>query len=229
MQHFITFAFAPPPILAKDESSPAPPQSGPSALLTKAAQVLLNPSPHALPRDSPALPRNLTIHSFVHNEDLIPRCSMHEFVNMLAAVDAIDKCPHWSASDRAAMLIRGELSGEELQILTEVLSTAAASKERELRPSEDRQLIIPGHVYWLLPRGAGSSASSSISGRKTVETSPEGEKGGEKREALACSVVRMQACGDIFSGSLFTGDSMFQDHQAGSYRRAMVSVDTRLD
>jgi hypothetical protein len=279
-QHITTYAFAPPPILAKVDGATsgghtqptgfsdrllnavrqqAGPGAGdlwdkvageektswdtfrpsPSVRLKEAAQEMLNPAPD-LPLGSPPLPHNLTIHSFVHNEDLIPRCSMHEFMNMLTAVNAIDKYPNWSASDRAAILIRGELSKEELSIIKDAL--CAATSNKELTPSEDRQLVIPGHLYWLLPREVTPNSAAKSS--KIVNTGSEWSEGGVEGEGEAAIVpvrevqgtggsnfalIRMQSCQDIFSGSLLTGDSMFQDHLAGSYKNAMVSIDTRMD
>jgi len=265
LEHVTAYAFAPPPILAALEDTTSDEQPGglssmlgdrvrgktgteagevrglhqrlrsPSVVLTEMAQAALNPSLRDLPRGSPPLPRNLTIHSFVHNEDLIPRCSMHEFMNMLAAADAIDKYTEWSAADRAAMLIRGTLSGEELQQLKDVLTAATSGKE--LKPSEDHQLVIPGHLYWLLPRSAppihGSNSGGISSGCEGVEAKEHGGPGpGSVLSAAAGSnfaLVRMQSCQDIFSGALLTGDSMFQDHLAGSYKNALINIDTRLD
>jgi hypothetical protein len=197
---------------------------------------MLGTNPQEIPAGSPPLPRNLTIHSVVHNQDLIPRCSMHEFVNMLAALDAIDKCAHWTATDRAAMLIRGILSEEELLNVTAVLE--ACSSGKELAPSEDFQLIIPGHLYWLLPRAATSNltintttgnSSTSGGGSSSDTDGSSGRAAPALAHASSYSLVRMRSCEDIFTGHLFTGDSMFQDHLAGSYKRAMLSIDTRLD
>ena len=207
LEQITTFAFAPPPIMAVDgkRNHRGPPPS----VLHQAVQTLLHPPSQALPAGSPPLPRNLTIHSFVLNQDLIPRCSMHEFINMLSAVRAIDQDTKWTSSKRARLLLQGELDDDDMQVLNEVLSSSNTRKKdpkEELDPSEDFQLVIPGHLYWILPRESEISPHSCY------------------HDGQAFDLVRLHSCHDVFTGSLFTGDDMFRDHLAGSYKDAMLSI-----
>ena len=199
-----TFAFAPPPILTVEESAI------PRVILTSGVEQAAQTNSNAtIPCGSPPLPHNLTIHSFIFNQDLIPRCSMHEFVNMLLAVRAIDQDTKWTCAKRVRLLLQGDLDDDDMQVLNEVLSSSNTRKKdskEELDPSEDFQLVIPGHLYWILPRESEISPHSCY------------------HDGQAFDLVRLHSCHDVFTGSLFTGDDMFRDHLAGTYKAAMLSV-----
>lgn len=83
-----TFAFAPPPTLSVYDLSPG------STL-------------HELTSKAP-----VKMHSFVHNEDVITRCSYREMMHLLGSLAAID-CMKWSPLKRSTIILRGYLTPEE--------------------------------------------------------------------------------------------------------------------
>eukprot|EP00602_Paraphysomonas_sp_CaronLab_P012269 CAMPEP_0185042056 /NCGR_PEP_ID=MMETSP1103-20130426/42115_1 /TAXON_ID=36769 /ORGANISM="Paraphysomonas bandaiensis, Strain Caron Lab Isolate" /LENGTH=535 /DNA_ID=CAMNT_0027582055 /DNA_START=221 /DNA_END=1828 /DNA_ORIENTATION=+ len=154
------------------------------------------------------------IHSFVHNKDVVPRASHYEFVNMLSAVKRIDGLP-WSATERAMILVRNRLMDDERETLKERLTGLEAREDAEDMHSEDRgvELIVPGNVYLLSPLTES-------------DMDPKAQDGKKKAAQKKYSIRRVDDSRMLFSGFLFTGDSMVLDHPVAGYLNSILNIST---
>lgn len=178
-----TFAFAPPPVISRNGAT----DFKRSLISGKSGKC--------------------SVYSFVHDNDVIPRASHNEFLNMLSAISCIDSLP-WSPKDRTMKLLQGYLTDNEIaQIQMSFKNETSAFREQD-----GVELVIPGEIFWLIPKS--EDESSALSGSAAAPKSVKYE------------IVTIRNPTALFNGSFLTGDSMVSDHQVASYLTAMRSLDT---
>ena len=181
-----TFAFAPPPVISRE--------------------------PHPVEKPSSKMPHgglhsNCIIHSFINHNDVVPRSSCFELLNLLSAIGSVDALP-WTPTERNMMLLRGKLTAEEFQQMKEKLDDAKNYRKE----NEGVELCVPGHVYWLR-RECGTGENNS-DGRGSSPSD---------------SRYRVQQLSDsrkLFNGYLYTGDSMVMDHLVVNYMDAILNIES---
>ena len=200
-----TFAFAPPPVLSRDTYA------------VDKAQHMSDNGSDDLPHGT--LHSNCVIHSFIHHNDVVPRASHFELLNMLAAIASVDALP-WTPTDRSLLLLRGKLTQEEAQLMQEHLDNA----DNYHQENEGVELCVPGHVHWLQPiytdRNGSPSNSSNKGSSQKEKCSP--TTSGARRYRVS----QLEDSRELFNGYLFTGDSMMVDHPVIGYMEAMLNIDS---
>jgi hypothetical protein len=207
-----TFAFAPPPAVSREAYFPDDAVWAITADKTNAKQSL---APSAV-KDLPvAAPRSqCIIHSFVHHNDIVPRISYVELMNMLDSVESIDTLP-WNPTDRMLMLLRGSLTEAEVASMQLVLAGLQYNRRAEV------ELVVPGQVYWLQPFkdriavGSSSTERGKESGEKTAK---------QRRWKTKYQVHQLDDARKLFNGHFYTGDSMINDHSLAPYMKAVRKV-----
>ena len=159
-----------------------------------------------------------TIHSFIHNADMIPRSSHYELVNLLAAVRCIDMLP-WGQKDRSSTLLQGKLSSKQSAEIQEALSIRQAAAEALHKQNKSVELVVPGNMYWLIPVDSSAKCAVEEGADNTTDSVPSSTVSSYK-------LVHMKRDEDLFSGMYLTGDSMISDHSVSSYMDAIIRVDT---
>lgn len=175
------YAFAPPPVITINRKAPA---------------SIFNPLDMINEYVEKKFPR-ANIFSFVHHNDVIPRCSNKEIFNMITAAAAIDALP-WSASKRAEILVKGRLSSLDEEHIKETLQKGLEIKDE----SPQTKLAVPGDIYWMKPCL-------------------------DEKEALTKYQMYTVENGDyLFTGLLYSGDSMVADHGVAKYMSALLKVES---
>lgn len=85
------------------------------------------------------------INSFVHNNDIISRCSHTQILSLVSALVAVDGMK-WGALERAGMLLRNTLTADEERAIHDALL-----HRRHFMEGNDKELYIPGDIYVLKP------------------------------------------------------------------------------
>jgi hypothetical protein len=210
-----TFAFAPPPVLSRDVY--------PIDYFAAAAAGATKKKP--LPTSVSELPSggnhsNCVIHSFIHHNDVVPRASHFELLNLLSAIGSVDALP-WTPTDRSLLLLRGKLTEEEAALMQEYLAKA----ENYHQENEGVELCVPGHIYWLQPISSSSSSNSGEGSEVDVKiASP--AKSVFTSAAKRYRVKQIDDSRKVFNGYLYTGDSMVVDHLVDYYMAAILNIDS---
>lgn len=172
-------------------------------------------------------PPHCNIHTFVNNSDVVPRCCKLEIYKMLLAVGQIDRLA-WDGGKRAHLVATSkQLKPEEMKLLDEACSaTNYTPAERSVVESEV-PLYAPGTSYVMLPSAIVPSplnpqASTSKSVSPPSTGTPPPTTGAAGVESKFSKVLHP---GALYSGFLFTGDSMLSDHKADNYIKAFVATE----
>ena len=116
---------------------------------------------------------------------------------MITAAAAIDALP-WSASKRAEILVKGRLTSLDEELIKETLQKGLELTEE----SPQTKLAVPGDIYWMKPCLDEENALTKYQ-MYTVEN------------------------GDyLFTGLLYSGDSMVADHGVAKYMSALLKVES---
>jgi hypothetical protein len=109
------------------------------------------------------------IHSFINHQDVIPRASHSEILNMLSVLNAIDSMS-WKAVDRMMLLMRGYLTNEEKSFMKESIDKKNKNRVDYHGENDKIDMIVPGNVYLLKPK-VGTESPISV-----ASVSTEGER-----------------------------------------------------
>lgn len=179
-----TYAFAPPPLISiTEEVCPTSP--------------FLN-----------ATFKKPVVHCFVNNNDVVTRASHNEFLKLLSAVSCVDKLP-WSPKERILKLLKGYLTAEEL---IQVNIALKGSDVSDFHQYDGVELVIPGQIYWLIPKTRRSDM-------KLVVSTDKGQSCSEEYD-----IMKVDDSRKLFCASFLSGDSMVSDHLVTSYMNAMVNL-----
>ena len=199
-----TFAFAPPPVISQEAYPMDRHISG------------TNQDPQRLFEDLPegGLHSNCIIHSFINHNDVVPRSSHFELLNMLSAIGSVDALP-WTPTERSLLLLRGKLTPEEVEQMKQRLKDAKNYHQE----NEGVELCVPGHVYWLRRQNRVSVEKGSSPGtdKDSIPPTPTGTK---------YRVHQLSDSRNLFNGYLYTGDSMVADHLVVNYMDAILNIES---
>lgn len=136
-----------------------------------------------------------TIYNFVNNEDIIPRSSHWEFLNMISTLSIVDKLP-WNPVQRTSAIIYGSLSEAEIKEMDNVL---LVKRDHLSDGKEDAELLLPGITYWIKPVLKKESLSA---GEKKVSKDDNSSK---TRSQVETSLIENEKKnGDKMINSIYT-------------------------
>lgn len=163
---------------------------------------------------------NCTIHAFVNNADLVPRCCKREIMKMLLTVGLIDKMV-WSSGKRTHLVATTTLlSDEDMKLMDGVCSETNYNDVERAVVENEVQLYIPGTSYVITPTTYTPSPLNP-----DPESTPSTLTSGNAAKVNVVSKFRrvVKPTG-LYSGFLFTGDTMLSDHKADNYITAFVAT-----
>lgn len=189
----------------------------------------------------PSILDKCKIHSFINNQDAVPRASHSEILNLLSILNAIDSMA-WKAVDRTLLLMRGYLTNEERQLMKESIDNKSQHRINFHGENDEIDMIVPGDIYLLKPKRDASISHLGLPSSQQVSASPhspkeergeggggEGGGGDAKKNSLSryeiCSIPATESM-SLYNGFFYTGDTMVSDHLVSSYLTSMINLQT---
>ena len=139
------------------------------------------------------------IHNFVMNDDIIPRASRHEMLNMMNLLKVVDSLS-WNAGKRTHMVLMGVISEEDAQEVTDSWIPLSPNSADGAIP-----LYAPGTVYIMKPIVKNVDGDDSDGDKNVLGFSA---KANRSPSEVKYDLHRLKDPMHLYTGHFFTGDSM---------------------
>jgi hypothetical protein len=164
-------------------------------------------------------PLNCTIHTFINNADIVPRCCKLEIAKMLVTVGLIDKIKAWDAVKRTKLVASStQLGADDMRLLDEACAESNYSEAERNVVQHEVHLYAPGASYVITPTTAMPSPLNPANVDTKMPPAP------PTAATVFNKFRRVLNPSGLYTGYLFTGDSMLSDHKADNYINAFVAT-----